>query len=66
MKTWFFLGERARHGRSSTRLASNLGGELKKINRAVFRCLLTGGRGVRQNARGRACSPDFIAEDPCA
>jgi len=38
-------GERARHGRSSTRLALNLP---------------VGGRGVRRNARGRACSQSFL------
>ena len=41
----FKNGERARPGRSSMRLASNLS---------------TGGRGVRQNARGRACSQSFL------
>jgi ribosomal protein L11 methyltransferase len=39
------FGERARPGRGSMRLASNF---------------LTGRRGVRQNARGRACSQSFL------
>src|SRR6266568_2370581 len=51
-------GERTRLGCSSTRPASNLRGACDRIESPANRQPLAGGRGVRQNARGRACSPN--------
>src|SRR5437667_5065738 len=51
-------GERTRLGCSSTRLALNLRGARDRIESPANRQPLAGGRGVRQNARGRACSPN--------
>ncbi|PYM16954.1 MAG: hypothetical protein DME18_00245, partial [Verrucomicrobia bacterium] len=54
-------GERTRLGCGSTRLASNLRRARRRFESFVLRCRAAGGRGVRRNGRGRACSPYVVA-----
>src|SRR5437870_4593028 len=54
-------GERTRPGCSSTRLASNLRGACGRIESPAHPQRPAGGRGVRLNARERACSPNPVA-----
>src|SRR5947207_827809 len=54
-------GERTRLGCGSTRLASNLPGWCERFESPPHAQCLAGGRGIRRNARGRACSPNRAA-----
>src|SRR5437879_3346696 len=54
-------GKRARPKRSSTRRASNLRRARRRFESLVLRCRAADGRGVRRDARGRACSPYVFA-----
>src|ERR1051325_8239829 len=53
--------ERTSLGCRSTRRASKLQGWSDRFVSPPHAQRLTGGRGVRQNARGRACSPNPVA-----